>query len=145
MRKVMRSEKRWSILTVGVIILLSVIGPAQRCLADEKVSFKPLFPIKLDHEFPEPRKTFEEIKEIILKHYYSKEITEEALYWAAIQGMLRHISPPKNPELSKIWTAKEYEKVLQALQGVQVSLGIKSRFNPVEGSLVVTEVIPNSP
>jgi len=31
----------------------------------------------------------------------SDEISEEALYWAAIEGMLRQISPPKEPGISQ--------------------------------------------
>ena len=127
------------------MVFLSLIFLEQYCPANENENFKPLFPINLDHEFPKARETFEEVKEIILENYYSDEITEEALYWSAIQGMLRHISPPEHPELAKIWTAEEYEKVLQALEGVQVSIGIKSSFNPQDGSLTITEVLPNSP
>lgn len=113
--------------------------------AEEQTTVKPLFPIRLDHEFPNSKKTFEEVKNLILKNYYSDDLTEEALYWAAIEGMLRHISPPKDPELSKIWTAAEYEKILLALQNDIVSIGLKSSFNPSEGSLTITEVLPNSP
>lgn len=80
-----------------------------------------------------------------MQNYYNDEITEDALYWAAIQGMLRHISPPKEPELAKIWTAEEYEKIYLSRQGNQVSIGIKSTFNSNEGRLTVTEVLPNSP
>ena len=127
------------------IAILLVIHLKPRGWAEETASFKPLFSVRLDHAFPQPRETFEEIKNLILEHYYSEEITAEALYWAAIQGMLRHISPPDNPGLSKIWTAKEYEKVLESLQGVQVSLGIKSSFNSGEGNLTITEILPGSP
>ncbi len=105
----------------------------------------PLFDVGLGHEFPQAAETFEEIKTLILENYYSSEISEEALYWAAIKGMLRHISPPDNPELAAIWTAEDYEKIFNSLSGVQVSLGVKSNFNAGEGSLTVTEILPGSP
>lgn len=118
-------------------------GPAQ--VAAQETRVQPLFPVKLEHEFPAARETFDEVKKLILENYYTPEITEEALYWAAIEGMLRHLSPRDNPELSKIWTAEEYEKILQSLEGVDISLGLKSSFNANDGSLTVSEVLPNSP
>lgn len=123
----------------NLLIVTGVIG------AQEKRAVQPLFPIEITHELPQPEKTFNEIKELILENYYSDKISNEALYWSAIKGMLRHISPPENPELAKIWTPEEYEKVLLNLQGEQISFGIKSSFNPAEGSLTVSEVIPGSP
>ncbi len=105
----------------------------------------PLFKVGLEHEFPHAEETFEEIKALILENYYSSEISDEALYWAAIKGMLSHISPPDNPKLAKIWTAQDYEKIFNSLSGVQISLGVKSTYNAVEGSLTVSEILPNSP
>ncbi|MEE8430127.1 MAG: S41 family peptidase [Candidatus Desulfatibia sp.] len=136
--------KRLKLTAVGFLLLFFIFWtPWSR--AGEKTTFKPLFPVGLNHDFPESKKTFEEVKNLIMQHYYSDEITEDALYWSAIQGMLRHISPPKEPELAKIWTAEEYEKIYLSRQGNQVSIGIKSTFNPNEGRLTVTEVLPDSP
>jgi len=132
-------------LTAAGVFLLFFISLAPWCRAGEEKNIKPLFPVGLNHEFPKSKKTFEEVKNLIMQNYYSDEITEDALYWAAIQGMLRHISPPKAPELGKIWTAEEYDKIYMSRQGNQVSLGIKSTFNFDEGRLTVTEVLPNSP
>lgn len=106
---------------------------------------KPLFPIVAKHQLPDAKRTFDEIRTLILKNYYTDEITEGDLYWAAIQGMLEHISPPKDPERATLWSPGEYERVLNALKGVRVSAGIKSNFNRADGSLTVTEVYPDSP
>ncbi len=141
----MRLNTGFSILRGLIVFSLVSLAIPKLCPAEEKSNFKPLFKVKLDQDFPEPHKTFDEVKDLILNNYYSNEITDKALYWAAIEGMLRYISPPDNPELAKLWTPEEYEKILQALEGVQVSIGIKSRFNQQEGSLTVTEVLPNSP
>jgi carboxyl-terminal processing protease len=119
-------------------------APNGKCRTKES-SFKPLFSVNIGHEFPTAPDTFKEVKDLILENYYNENITEEALYWAAIQGMLRHISPPENPELGKIWLEKEYKQVRKKLQGVQVSLGIKSSFNTNDGSLTVLEIFPDSP
>ena len=94
---------------------------------------------------PQAAAAFDEVRRLILEHYYTDDIDEETLYWAAIEGMLRLISPPKNPDLARIWTAEEYDKQLLALTGQGVSLGIKSSFNSGDGSLTVTEVADGSP
>lgn len=115
------------------------------CHAGNDFAFEPLFPVAMEHDFPDPEKTFLQVKDLILENYYTGAIDEKALYWAAIKGMLCHVSPPQNPELAKIWTAQQYEKILGSLTGVQVSLGFKSTFNSKEGSLVVDEITPGSP
>ncbi|MDX2111501.1 MAG: S41 family peptidase [Verrucomicrobiota bacterium] len=119
-------------------------APAEAAKAnDPKIT--PLFPIALTHAVPNSHATYEEVRKLILENYYTSDITQEALDWAAIQGMLRYISPPENPTLATIWTAEEYDKILNSLEGVDVSLGLKSSFNAGDGSLTVTEVQPNSP
>lgn len=105
----------------------------------------PLFSVSLKRDFPDPKTALEESVKIILENYYSPTITEDALYYAAIRGMLRFISPPQMPEHSKILTPKDYEKFEQTLEGKTVSIGIETTFNPSDGSLTVTEVIPGSP
>lgn len=145
----MPNSNSWSsggrTLIFALLAFLFLNGMITDSPAKEKIDFKPLFPVQIDHRFIRPHETFEEVKDLILRHYYSAEITEEALYWAAIQGMLRQISPPENPDLAKIWLPAEYDIVHDSLKGVQVSIGIKSSFNPADGSLTVTEVLPGSP
>ncbi|MFH2219930.1 MAG: S41 family peptidase [Pseudomonadota bacterium] len=126
-----------------VFFTLFIRGPW--CSAQDRDAFKPLFPVDIRHEFPKPGDTFDSVKDLILGNYYSDDITEKALYWAAIQGMLRYISPPDNRDLAKIWTPEEYEQILQALKGVELSIGIQSNFNPNDGSLTVTGVSSDSP
>ncbi len=120
-----------------MLMLISVTGYSQ--------NMTPLFPISIDDELEDPRALFEEVKDLILQNYYSSELSEEDLYWAGIKGMLRHISPPENPELSTIWTAEEYEKILNSLKGVDVSLGITTTFDSNTGSLTITRIETNSP
>ena len=141
----MKINKKWLLLTIGIFSFLLNSSIAPWCPAQEQTTFKPLFPVRIGYEFPQAKETFEEVKDLILKYYYTDKINEETLYWAAIHGILRHISPPENPELSKIWSPEEYNKIEQTLKGVQVSIGIKSTFNPQEGSLTIAEVLLNSP
>jgi carboxyl-terminal processing protease len=133
---------RTSLTLFFCLLFVSCAAPSA---AGEAVHQKPLFPVKVTHPVPEARQTFEEVRKLILDSYYSSEIDEASLYWAAIKGMLRHISPPKTPGLAKIWTEAEYEKQLEALTGQGVSLGIKSSFNAGDGSLTVSSLVPGSP
>ena len=102
------------------LILIIAISISSYAYADDFVP-KPIFPVQLEHEFPEAKETFEEIKKLILENYYTGDINEDALYWAAIKGMLRHISPPEKKDLATIWTASEYQKILDGLKGKQRS------------------------
>jgi carboxyl-terminal processing protease len=80
-----------------------------------------------------------------LENYYTVTVDEEALYWAAIEGMLRHVSPPESPGLGKLYEPEVYSEVEQGLKGVKLSLGITSSFDTNDGSLTVTEIDPGSP
>jgi len=106
---------------------------------------KPLFEVTIDHDFPNPDESFKEVMELLLDNYYTTQLRDKDLYWAAIQGMLRHVSPPEHPELAAIWPPGQYEQILNSLKGVATSIGIKSSFNSTEGSLTVTEVTQGSP
>ena len=126
------------------LALLALVSGAGADMGDNTRN-KPLFSITARHELPNAQETFDEIRRLILEHYYTDEITERDLYWAAIQGMLEHVSPPKDPERATLWSEDEYERVLNALKGVRVSIGIKSNYNQADGSLTVTDVYANSP
>lgn len=121
------------ISTLGCFLLTVV------CLSQQK----PLFEVKLDYA-DSAQQIHEEIKELILNNYYYDGISENDLYWASIKGMLRHISPPESPTLATLWTEEEYEKILNSLKGVKVSLGFNSSFNGNDGSLTVTSLIKDS-
>lgn len=108
-------------------------------------SYDPLFPVTVDKVEGDHQSIFEEIKDLILSKYYTDELREEDLYWAAIEGMLRHISPPETPKLATISTPAEYGKTLNSLKGLDVSLGIKSTYDSKTGSLLVTDINENSP
>jgi len=125
------------------ILFYSLITPV--LFASEGEKQKPLFSVSIDHEFVDAKKSFEEAMQLILDNYYTASINETDLYWAALKGMLRHLSPPEHPELGKVWTPAQYDKIYNSLKGVSVSIGIKSSFNATDGSLTVTEVLEGSP
>ena len=112
---------------------------------DKGATIPPLFSVTAPRDFDQPEETFREIMQLIEKNYYSNTIDEKALWWGAIQGMLRQISPEYHSSLATLWLPKQFEMVDDSLHGVRESIGIKSRFNPVDGSLTVTEVMPEGP
>lgn len=133
-----------------LLLFFTLISLSQISLAEKKIKGAyskqpPLFPIELKEAFPESKATFEEVKSRLLKHYYSDKLTEDALYYAAIQGMLRHVSPPDNRNLAKIWSSKQYQAFAEVLQGVQTAIGVQLQSNLYDGSLTVVNVSPNSP
>jgi carboxyl-terminal processing protease len=123
------------IVPLSLLVLLSLTCYGQ---------IKPLFPVS-ETQLDSANQVFEEIKDLILSNYYTTDLSESDLYFAAIKGMLRHISPPETPTLATIWTADEYEKILNSLKGVDISIGIKSTFNSRDGSLMVTSIESKSP
>jgi carboxyl-terminal processing protease len=129
-----------------IILLIALcLFLGQSAQAENTTTIAPFFPIKTKQPFPESGQSFDQVKELLLNNYYSADLTEEALYLAAVQGMLRFVSPPGNPGLAKIWSPSEYRTIRDRLQGESVSLGIKTTFNPNDGSLTVTDIMENSP
>ncbi len=135
----MRNNKIHTILT------LSIVALTLTTFAEDGSKQKPLFPVSIDHEFSNPDEVFEEVRTLILNNYYTTQITDADLYWAAIKGMLRHISPPETPELATITTPEAYDRIANSLKGVKVAIGIKSSYSAGDGSLTVTEVLEGSP
>ncbi|WP_425392987.1 S41 family peptidase [Ekhidna sp.] len=104
---------------------------------------KPLFEVSINKS-ANAEATLEEVQQLILDQYYFDGITREDLNWAAIEGILRHISPPESPELATLWTDEEYERILNSLKGIKVTMGFNSTFNSNDGSLTVTTLTEGS-
>lgn len=104
---------------------------------------KPLFDVSYQNS-ANADSTLAEIQKVIIENYYYNGITRSDLSWAAIEGILRHISPPESPDLATLWTDKEYERILNSLKGIKVTMGFNSSFNSNDGSLTVTSIINDS-
>jgi len=139
------SLKAMKQLALLPLLCFSLIATAEQKIDGVQSSQAPLFPIELSEDFPKAKQTFNEVRQRLLKHYYSNRITEDALYYAAIQGMLRHASPPENKNLAQIWSPKQYQNFSDILQGVQTAIGVQLKINSADASLTITHVSPNSP
>lgn len=102
--------------------------------AEEPKRTPPLYPVALPEGFPQGREAFEKAKELILKNYYSPTVTEEALYWAAIRGMLRHISPPMDPEMAKLLRPEDYKQFREMIARPKI------KFSELPGRVGLLEV-----
>lgn len=129
--------------TAALLLALGLAGTAAE--PDTTSAHQPLFPVTMDRPFPAAAATFEQVRKLLLSRYYTSTLTEDALYYAAIEGMLAHVSPPDTPQLGAIWAPEDYRSILDTLGGEQVSIGIASHFDAADGSLTVREVYPGSP
>lgn len=120
----------------------SLAAPAQSRPA---ATVEPLFDVRAKIALDNPERIFNEVRKLLLERYYTDQLDESALYSAAIEGMLRHVSPPQSPDQARIWTAADYEAILRGLKGKRRSLGIRSRYNPADASVTVTAVVSGSP
>ncbi len=105
----------------------------------------PLYPVRIDHDFANPEASFREVVSLVREHYYTDAIDDASIWWAATRGLLRHLSPNEHPDLATIWRPEQFEDVSDSLQGLRESIGIRSTFNPGDGSLTIGEVTPGGP
>ena len=127
------------------LLCFSISATAEQKIDGAQSKQAPLFPIELAEEFPKAKQTFNEVKQRLLKHYYSNRVSEDTLYYAAIKGMLRHVSPPENKDLAQLWSPKQYQSFADILHGVQTAIGVQLKINTADASLNITHVSSNSP
>ncbi len=136
---------RTCLKAVGMLLLSTAIIGVAAGQEAPVAKHRPLFDISSKRQIPEAHRVFDEVRELLLEKYYSTNLTEGVLYQAAINGMLRHVSPPQDRNLARMWLPDEYQRIVDTLKGVRLSIGIKSSFSKSDGSLTVTNVTPGSP
>ena len=124
---------------------LCLAATAGETPAPPRQTLAPLYPVQIEHDFADPEATFREVVALVQEQYYSDTVDEKSIWWAATKGLLRQVSPEEHPDLATIWLPEQYESVSDVLQGLRESIGIKSSFNPADGSLTVTEVTAGGP
>jgi carboxyl-terminal processing protease len=141
----MRHAPRTRFSCVALTLWLLTTGAGAQDKDGAPAPPPPLFDTDIGFEFDNAQRTFDEVRGLLLEHYSSAELSEQTLYWAAVNGMLRHVSPPSSPEQARVWTPTQYQRVLAGLKGQQTSIGIHSQFNERDASLTVTAVTLGSP
>jgi carboxyl-terminal processing protease len=109
-------------------------------------NLQPFYSVKAPEGFTKGKEAFARVFATVKAGYYDgKGLSEDDLYYAAIQGMLRKISPPKTPTQSKIWSVAEKKKALGSLKTKQLAIGIKYSYDRNDGSMKIRRVEENSP
>ena len=106
----------------------------------------PAISIDIPAPFPQPRAAFEEAVDILSKQSYNSNLNDEIIYYSAIQGVLRQLSPSNNKDLLEIWPPEVEEKVVKAnITGVVGSIGVRLLYDSAAGVAIVSDVIPGTP
>ena len=94
--------------------------------------------------FTDAQRNFDEVKKTLLSGYYDPSITEEALYRAAVAGMLERVDPAMR-KWNKLLSPDDLAELQRDLQGEIVGVGVKISFDPATGYVDVLGAIPGSP
>jgi carboxyl-terminal processing protease len=137
----------WFSRLSGLLLLYAgtLLAASDEPAAPARPRIPPLYAVQVEHAFGDPEGSFRELVALVRENYYTDAIDEKSIWWAATRGLLRHLSPKEHPDLATIWLPEQYETVSDSLQGLRESIGIKSSFNPADGSLTVTEVTSGGP
>ena len=89
-----RWHRRLSLVALVALLLpplgiVSTAAPATPVAPSKEI--KPLFDVTINHEFPKPRETFDEVLKLVQANYYTDQLDEKSLWWGAIQGLLRQL------------------------------------------------------
>ncbi|MCX5787880.1 MAG: S41 family peptidase [Elusimicrobia bacterium] len=104
----------------------------------------PAISVKLDKPFPDSKAAFEQAVEIIKKDSYnSADLTDEVVYYAALKGLLRQLSPATQKELLELWAPQVDAPRTAQATGEMMSIGVT--FGLDAGWLVIADVTPYSP
>jgi len=94
--------------------------------------------------FVNGKANFEQVKSELLKNYYNKDLSENDLYRAAVQGMLTYIDPSKSA-WHTLYTPTEYKELTSDMEGEISGVGMQTKFDDITGYTSVAGVIPGSP
>ncbi|MBN2451116.1 MAG: PDZ domain-containing protein [Lentisphaeria bacterium] len=131
--------------SAGVLCLLVLLCARLHGASAGRQPIPPLFPVRIEHDFGDPEKTFREVMDLVKAQYYTDDVDDRTLWWAALKGILYHLSPEENRALATIWLPDQFEAVNDSLHGLRESIGVKCSFHPADGALTVTDVIPGGP
>jgi carboxyl-terminal processing protease len=94
--------------------------------------------------FTDAQRNFDEVRKTLLSSYYDPSITEDALYRAAVAGMLERVDPAMR-KWNKLLSPADMAELHGDLQGEIVGIGVKISFDPATGYVDILGAIPGSP
>jgi carboxyl-terminal processing protease len=106
-------------------------------------------PVGRGHEafsapFTGGERAFAEVKDALLHHYAGAPVTEDALYRAAVQGMLEHVDPAR-ATWNTLLSPDDVAALHSDLQGEVVGIGAQIRFDEATGYVDILGVFAGSP
>ena len=130
-------------MTGFLIVFLSAALSGTPALAQQREP-APAISVKLDKPFPDSKAAFEQAVEIIKKDSYNNaDLTDEVVYYAALKGLLRQLSPATQKELLELWAPQVDAPRTAQATGEMMSIGVT--FGLDAGWLVIADVTPYSP
>jgi len=93
--------------------------------------------------FTDGRAQFERVRELLEERYY-RDIDEDALWGAAVQGMLEYVDPPMT-KWNKLLTPAQMKALEQDLSGSLVGVGVWIEVDEDTGLAYVRAPLPGSP
>ncbi len=94
--------------------------------------------------FQNPETSFKKAKEILLQRYQDRNLTEEALYQAAVQGMLSSLNEDDH-QWNKLFSPKELKEMEKEDASEFAGIGIVFNFLADTGLIQVLRLTPGSP
>lgn len=137
-------------LVVVCLLLLGVLGTWWESRAEHKKKEPHMQEFhhwrnRPKEPFRDAKKVFGQVQALLSKHYYGKKkLSQEALYRAALQGMLHYIDP-KLRRWNRLISPAEYKELRTSLHNEIAGVGIHMRFSAGDGAATVLKVIPGGP
>lgn len=133
--------------SLAALSALLALAPAAAWCGEAVKANSPVISVALEQPFPSPRETFVEAVEIIKRDSYNSDLNDEIIYYAAINGILRHLSPPSDKDMLSLIPPDVEKAKSQHASGNLCSIGINVALLPVgeRYNMVVGDIIPGSP
>ncbi|HEX4622228.1 MAG TPA: S41 family peptidase [Myxococcaceae bacterium] len=122
-----------------IIAALAVGGAASA--GDEKDYVDDWVP---KEKFDDPVRSFNEVRDELLRNYYKDDITEADVYRAATQGMLTRLDPSLKA-YNQLLSPSQANDLQVDLKGIYSGVGFQSHYDAANGMLDVTGIIPGTP
>ena len=110
--------------------------------ADTKLELHPSHP-EPDRVAPNAHAAFDEVTELIATHYVDGPLSEDELYTAATEGVLRRLIQLEDHKVNTMLSPEELEHLMEGTRGSIVGVGIM--IEELGGVLTVRGLVPGGP
>ena len=104
----------------------------------------PVVSIGIGEPFPKARQNFLEAVEVLKKKSYNDDLTDEIVYYAALKGVLRHLSPESHKDMLELWKPDVDRAHSEAVTGKLASIGVHLKVDK-KSRLIIDDIVPGGP